>query len=132
VIADFVAIKLGDLDGTYVPTAGQFQEDGQLANLSNLNLGTDQQLKSGLTLEQNQPNPFHDETLINFSLPEAGPITLTVWDLQGKLIHKQSAVLAEGSHQISLDVQDLGNVKGMFYYTLQTANGRETKKMLRF
>ena len=132
VIADFVAIKLGDLDGSYVPTVGQFQEDGQLANLSSLNLSGDQKLKSGLTLEQNQPNPFHEETLINFSLPAAGPITLTVWDLQGKLIHKRSANLAEGSHQISLDAQALGNVKGMFYYTLQTASGRETRKMLRF
>lgn len=132
VTADFVAIKLGDLNGSYVPGSGQFQEGSELANLSALNLDGEQSLQTGLKLEQNQPNPFQDETLIHFNLPTAGLMNLSVWDLQGKLIYSYSSTLPAGAHQITLDAQALGNVKGVFYYTLQTVGGRETKKMLRF
>lgn len=132
VVADFIAIKLGDLNGSYIPGTNQFQDDSQVGNLSALNLDGQQSLQTGLKLEQNRPNPFQDETLINFSLPAAGLMNLSVWDLQGKLIYSYSSTLPAGAHQITLDAQALGNVKGVFYYTLQTVGGRETKKMLRF
>ena len=39
-----------------------------------------------LNLEQNRPNPFLENTTIEFSLPVAGEITFEMTDLQGKVV----------------------------------------------
>ena len=45
-----------------------------------------------LTLEGNFPNPFSDKTTIRYALPEAGPVRLAVYDMQGR----RAALLAQG------------------------------------
>ncbi len=47
-----------------------------------------------LSLYQNRPNPFSGETEIAFSLGEAAPVTLSVYDALGRRVH----VLASGTH----------------------------------
>src|SRR5690606_25570217 len=37
-------------------------------------------------LYQNEPNPFKGSTLIGYTLPEAGNVTLTVFDVTGKVL----------------------------------------------
>jgi len=81
-------------------------------------------------LKQNYPNPFNPSTSIEFSLKNAGHITLKVYDVLGR----QVALLADdykpaGDYKISYDAGRLSS--GIYYYTLQTDNGFiETKKMV--
>ena len=133
IVADFIAIKLGDIDGSYIPSLNQVQEESELANLSDLNVqAVEKDLRAGTHLAQNQPNPFQDETTINFLLPADSPVSLSVWDVQGKSVYLYTTNLSGGAHQLRLDAQTLGNARGVFYYTLRTAFGTETRKMLRF
>lgn len=45
------------------------------------------------------PNPFNPQTTIAFTLPESGPVDLSVYDLQGRLVRRlQQGALAAGSH----------------------------------
>jgi hypothetical protein len=59
-------------------------------------------------------------------------VEFSVWDLQGKKIYQTTTNLASGVQQIQLDGSMLGQAKGVLYYTLRTAQGAETKRMLRF
>ncbi len=45
------------------------------------------------TLEQNVPNPFSEQTLIRYTLPESAAIQLAVYNQQGQQIE----ILAEGT-----------------------------------
>ena len=80
-------------------------------------------------LEQNYPNPFNPTTNINFSLAEAGVVKLAVYNLLGQ---KVAVILDEsrdaGSHSVTFDASELPS--GAYFYTIETAQFKQTKKML--
>ncbi len=80
-------------------------------------------------LYQNEPNPFAEQTMIEFSLPTAGQATLQVMDVTGKLIKQVTNTYAKGMNTIMLTKADLG-VSGILYYTLETKDFTDTKKMI--
>jgi len=84
---------------------------------------------AGFALYQNQPNPFRDETLIGFELPEAGEAILRVHDLNGRLLQQQHGVFDKGYHEVRLDQGQLPS--GVLYYTLETGTHTATRKMVR-
>ncbi|MEM1119499.1 MAG: T9SS type A sorting domain-containing protein [Bacteroidota bacterium] len=84
---------------------------------------------TGVTLYQNKPNPFTDETIIGFDLPAASATTLTILDMSGKVVKVLEGNYAKGYHQIRLDGKTFDE-HGLFYYQLATKNSIETKKMI--
>ncbi len=80
-------------------------------------------------LDQNQPNPFVEETMIGFYLPVATQATLTVRDVKGALIYRTQGDYAKGLNQVKLTKQEL-KAAGVLYYTLETADFTVTKKMV--
>ncbi len=102
-------------------------ENGQL-NLLNVTLRFDDALSTKFTLMQNTPNPFSDNTVIGFVLPEATSATLTVFDVSGKQLKLINGDYEAGYNEVSLDRGDLA--EGMLYYKLETTNNTATKKML--
>ena len=79
-------------------------------------------------LFQNQPNPFHDKTVIGFNLPSDSEIQLILRDETGRILRtiKQDGVV--GYNTIELEIGDLSN--GFIYYQLSTKFGTKTKKMI--
>lgn len=80
-------------------------------------------------LEQNYPNPFNPSTNIKYSVPEAGNIRLSVYNLVGEEV----AVLVNGFSQagffeVTFDASNLST--GVYLYKLQSANSVQTKKMM--
>ncbi len=80
-------------------------------------------------LDQNYPNPFNPNTIINYQLTINSFVTLKVFDLQGKEVQtlvnkKQSA----SSYSVEFNAANLSS--GIYFYTLQTENYKETKKMM--
>ncbi|MEN8208732.1 MAG: endonuclease [Candidatus Fermentibacteria bacterium] len=53
-------------------------------------------------LHQNVPNPFNGMTTIGFTLPEAAMVTITVYDISGKLVTTlaESSQLPSGYHEM--------------------------------
>jgi hypothetical protein len=80
-------------------------------------------------LEQNNPNPFVDETSIGFYLPKASSAVLTIRDVKGSLIYRIEGDYEKGRNQVTLSKAQL-NTSGVFYYTLQTDAFTETRKMV--
>jgi len=80
-------------------------------------------------LLQNRPNPFAQETIIGFQLPEATEASLTIYDIAGRVVWKQTKSYEAGKHHIMMDKADLG-ATGVFYYQLSTDEYSATKKMI--
>ena len=81
------------------------------------------------TLYQNQPNPFKEETMIGFTLPEASKATLTIYDVAGRTLKMIRNDFAKGYNTVSINRSDLGST-GLLYYRLETKNDIATKKMI--
>jgi len=80
-------------------------------------------------LYQNRPNPFRQNTTIGFELNKAQNATLSIININGKIIQTYKAAFTAGYQEINIQHQDLP-AKGMYYYRLETENAIETKKML--
>jgi hypothetical protein len=85
-------------------------------------------------LSQNAPNPFSGQTTIAFDLPEAGHVSLKVFDLSGRLVRtlKNEEEIA-GFHQVVWNRRDDAGreaTNGIYFYRLDTPGFSATKKML--
>jgi len=80
-------------------------------------------------LYPNEPNPWHDHTRVRFYLPEAGAVTLTVFDPTGRQVFAQTRAFGVGFQSIGLDGVALP--AGVFYYRVETASGSAGGKMVR-
>ena len=84
---------------------------------------------SAFELMQNTPNPFDNVTSIGFNLGEAGPATLTVFDVTGKTVRVESGNFDRGYNEITLTKGDLGT-SGVLYYQLESGDFTATRKMI--
>lgn len=80
-------------------------------------------------LYQNIPNPFAESTDIRFNLPAATDVTLSVYDVAGKVLLMNTSNYEGGSHTITLNSSDLLST-GVMYYKLETAYGTASRKMI--
>ena len=84
---------------------------------------------SDFTLYQNHPNPFNPSTVIRFSLPENSDVSLKVFDMLGREVSTiVSSPLSAGIHEFSFEGDNIAG--GVYFYTLQAGDFRQTKKML--
>ncbi len=85
-------------------------------------------------LVQNYPNPFNPETTIRFALSKPGLATITVFDLNGRLVRN---LLCEqrsaGNHFIKWNARDNDDLpvgSGVYLCVYQCEEFRATKKMI--
>ncbi|HJW30563.1 MAG TPA: T9SS type A sorting domain-containing protein, partial [Saprospiraceae bacterium] len=81
-------------------------------------------------LYQNEPNPWTGSTMISFDLPEAGKVTLSLFDVTGKLVKSIAGEFKAGRQSIMLQKKDIP-ASGVLYYRLDSGNYSATKKMIR-
>jgi hypothetical protein len=80
-------------------------------------------------LYQNTPNPFSRTTVIGFFLPETQTASLTITDINGKVVKVVKGEYAKGYNEIKLDRKELPT-SGVLYYQLDTPTDSATKMML--
>ena len=85
-------------------------------------------------LLQNYPNPFNPTTKISYDLPEASVVTLSIYDLMGREIRTMiNSEQTAGFKNIQWNATDnLGKSvpAGMYIYTIQAGEFRQTRKMV--
>jgi len=80
-------------------------------------------------LGQNYPNPFNKETFVQYDIPVASHVTLSLYDLNGRLIKVLvNGLRDQGAHTIRLNSGSLSN--GIYFYKILAGNFSAVKKMV--
>lgn len=86
------------------------------------------------SLHQNYPNPFNPITNIKFDLPEAGDITIVVYNIRGQRIRTFNYQnTSAGYHSVTWDATNDYSEQvgaGVYLYQLQTKDFVKTRKMV--
>ena len=89
---------------------------------------------TAFSLADNFPNPFNPATTIQYALPQAAAVELTVYNVVGQPVRTLVAEhQSAGRYAIEWDATDdrgHGLSSGMYFYHLQAGEFREVKKML--
>ncbi|MEM1320750.1 MAG: cohesin domain-containing protein [Bacteroidota bacterium] len=82
-----------------------------------------------LTMHQNAPNPFRQQTAIRIELNSAEELTLRIYDLLGNMIFENKKRYSAGEHSILINADQLPTA-GSYIYELQNADILLTNKMV--
>ena len=91
------------------------------------------------TLLANYPNPFNPETWIPYRLANPGDVTLTIYDIQGRVVrgldlgHQAAGVYQNRSRAAYWDGKNAFGepvASGVYFYTLMAGDFSATRKML--
>jgi serine protease len=84
---------------------------------------------AGAALGQNYPNPAGNATIIEATLAKNEQVELAIYNAMGQQVAMlYNGMLQAGRHQFHVDLAKYSS--GMYYYTLKTANGSATRKMI--
>lgn len=116
-----------DIDGTIRNTLrpSRGADEVALVNIENPNNGTPVEFK----LSQNYPNPFNPVTNISYDIPEAGFVSLKLYDISGKEIAALiNGNINAGYYTVRFDASNFAS--GVYFYTLTAGQMKMTKKMI--
>jgi hypothetical protein len=80
-------------------------------------------------LVQNNPNPFNGTTMISYIVAENSKVSMDVFDVNGRIVYKDTQWATKGTNQFTLDSRDLRG-SGIYYYTISTPTHSDTKRMM--
>jgi hypothetical protein len=106
-----------------------YDENEEVYNLD-LVWGSEQQEENSeqIQLHQNKPNPWNEETIIPFELPEAGEVILSITNAIGLEVKSIANHFNSGKQQYKINNESWP--AGMYYYTLRFGDTQLTKTML--
>jgi hypothetical protein len=106
-------------------------EQGSNTNIENIKLRFDNvnQALNEFQLLQNKPNPFSNETVVGFYLPESNKMRFSIYDINGKEIFNISNQYNSGYNEIVIQ-NDFTQSTGVFYYRIQSEQYSATKRMI--
>lgn len=115
-----------------IPADGIYLDNIKLVNYTMTPTGINSvntELPSEYSLSQNYPNPFNPSTNITFTLPQAGNVSLKVYDVLGKeVMTLADEFMQGGKYEVRMDASSLAG--GVYFYKLVSGNFSETKRML--
>ncbi len=129
-IKEVVPSVTANLNTIGVPLS--FNIPGNIYELTTPNVGISNisnEIPEAFKLYQNYPNPFNPSTKINFDVRNASDVKLKVYDLTGREVSVLvNEFLKPGAYSVSFDASRLSS--GVYFYTLQAGDFRQTKQML--
>ena len=120
----------------------RLEDDGSLAfkqGIANLEKLLASLIPEATALLANYPNPFNPETWIPYQLAESGEVTLTIYDINGKMVrrlavgYKAAGMYKSRSRAAYWDGRNgLGEslASGVYFYTLTVGEFTATRRML--
>jgi hypothetical protein len=82
-----------------------------------------------IQLKENRPNPFSDNTIIEFFIPKKARVELLVFNSIGVLVKEvTNEIIEAGNHKVKFDSENLS--QGIYYFKLKAFGKSLTKKMI--
>ncbi len=142
----------GNLQGTTTDTYWDFSElesgnytagvkavyssgsESDLATIDFVDNDNPVQIPKVTKLNKNYPNPFNPETTISYSVKNAGPVSINIFNIKGQKINTLvNESKAAGNYKIVWKGLDNNNKKvasGIYFYRMKSGNYTSTKKMI--
>jgi len=124
----FVTSADGNTDPDF-KTAGEFS---WVTNISTTDVNDNliQDFPAKFELHQNYPNPFNPETIISYSLPQKNDVSISIYDITGRLIDNISPGLqSAGTYEVRWQAAH-HLASGAYMYRIQAGDFISTKKMI--
>lgn len=100
-----------------------------IINVNPLTGVNDEVFNLDYNLKQNYPNPFNPSTIIEYSIPQSGYVTLKVFNVTGSI---EKILISEfqpgGNYLIEFNSSDLAS--GIYFYQLTASDFVSTKRMI--
>lgn len=130
--ADYPGLKGKDLTATTTITGRVPDYYTPEEIVSSVKPGEDTPVNS--LLGQNYPNPFNPSTTITFEIDKDGQISIIIYDNEGNLVKNLiQGYYTIGNYEFEWDGTDNSGKyvnSGTYFYSLQTSDKKETKKMV--
>ena len=84
---------------------------------------------NSLTVFQNYPNPFSNQTNVSFNLGKEASVQIRIQDILGKeVLVRDLGMTPAGNHNTTINKHELSS--GIYFYTLTTGDQCQTRKMI--
>ena len=119
------ALQHGATDGQAVGDRGWFTSNG-FTGIKQATAG----VPGEFSLSEAYPNPINPSTTVRFSLPQAGIVSLKVYNVLGQLVKTvvDNLTMGKGQYEYRIDMNGISS--GVYYYTLHQGSQQITKKMV--
>ena len=92
---------------------------------------TDNSTPEDFKLNQNYPNPFNPSTMIQFSIPKNGFVSLKIYDVAGKEITSLiNSDVSAGNFSINFNSNEYHLSSGIYFYKLSAPGFSQVKEMV--
>lgn len=122
----------GSLEDILSITDDQLYTEGYTQENEVINLALNFQestTPTGAFTASNYPNPMREQTTISYQLPEEGAVSLTVQDLNGRILVTRELAGTSGLNQTRLSRRDFP-AAGIYTYTLRMGKEMISRKLL--
>jgi hypothetical protein len=75
------------------------------------------------------PNPAKDQSHLKVNMNQAGDVTLSIYEITGKLMSQATHNLSEGVNTVDLNTSSLA--KGMYLVTINSGNAKKTVRLIK-
>ena len=102
--------------------------------IENVSIVGDNDIPIVYKVHQNHPNPFNPVTMLQYDLPEDGFVNITIYNMMGRQINTLVSGQQNAGYK-SIQWNATNNIgqpvsAGLYLYTIQAGNFRQTKKMV--
>jgi hypothetical protein len=103
--------------------------DADFGIVTSVEITREPEIPAVYALAQNYPNPFNPTTVIQYSVPAAGLVSLKIYNVLGQevraLVNEQQA---PGTYRVSFDARGLAS--GLYFYRITAGSFVDIKKMM--